>query len=73
MALTDRDALIRLWTATAGASWEQKTNWNTGADLSQWQGVKVNNQGRVVELCLAANNLRGLSGLTCCSLFLACA
>lgn len=68
MVLADRDALIALWNATAGVGWEQDAHWNTDADLSQWQGVKVNDQGDVVELCLTANNLRGLSDLTFCSL-----
>ncbi|CAN0571569.1 unnamed protein product, partial [Laminaria digitata] len=60
MASTDRDALVALYNATDGAHWKRKTNWNTSADLSQWHGIKVNGQGRVVELHLSDNNLRGI-------------
>ncbi|CAM9229427.1 unnamed protein product [Pylaiella littoralis] len=60
MASTDRDALVALYNATDGANWNQKANWNTDADLSLWQGIAVNVQGRVVQLHLSGNNLRGL-------------
>ncbi|CAM9985878.1 unnamed protein product [Ectocarpus sp. 12 AP-2014] len=59
MAHTDRDALVSLYNATGGANWKQKANWDTGADLSQWCGIKVDDQGRVVELNLFWNNLQG--------------
>ncbi|CAM9346593.1 unnamed protein product, partial [Hapterophycus canaliculatus] len=60
MASTDRGALIALYNATGGAGWAHNKNWNTGADLSRWDGVEVNDQGRVVKLSLGANNLRGI-------------
>ncbi|CAM9610550.1 unnamed protein product [Ectocarpus sp. 6 AP-2014] len=59
MASTDRDVLVALYNATEGANWENSTNWGTDADLSQWFGAKVNDQGRVVLLDLPVNNLRG--------------
>ncbi|CAN0085093.1 unnamed protein product [Pylaiella littoralis] len=59
MAQTDRDALIVLYHATDGPNWNQKTNWNTDADLSVWHGVKVNGDDRMVKLYLRDNNLRG--------------
>ncbi|CAN0291991.1 unnamed protein product, partial [Ectocarpus sp. 8 AP-2014] len=59
MASTDRDVLVALYNATEGANWENSTNWITGAELSQWYGVTVNDQGRVVQLALHRNNLRG--------------
>lgn len=61
MAHTDRDALVALYNATGGANWKQKTNWDTGVDLSQWCGIKVDEQGRVVELNLFWNNLQGIT------------
>ncbi|CAN0294503.1 unnamed protein product, partial [Laminaria digitata] len=60
MPSTGRDALVALYDATDGANWKKSTNWNKGADLSLWHGVKVNDQGRVVELHLTSNNLRGI-------------
>lgn len=73
MASTDRDVLLVLYRSTGGDTWKQKEKWNTGADLSEWHGVVVNDQGRVVELDLAYNNLQGILkayyvGITCCSL-----
>lgn len=65
MASTDRDLLLALYTATDGANWKDSTSWGTDADVSQWYGVGVNNQGRVVELALSYNNLRGILGPTC--------
>eukprot|EP00752_Nemacystus_decipiens_P017045 g15262.t1 len=59
MAQTDREALVALYIATDGPNWENKTNWDTDADLSAWFGVTANDQGRVVELSLSGNNLRG--------------
>ncbi|CAN0031419.1 unnamed protein product [Pylaiella littoralis] len=55
----DRDALTAIFIATNGTNWMREENWNMSADLSLWQGVKVNDQGRVVELHLSHNNLRG--------------
>lgn len=60
MAQTDREALVALYNATGGENWSTYTNWNTGADLSEWHGVKVNGQGRVVVLKLVSNNLQGI-------------
>ncbi|CAN0431238.1 unnamed protein product, partial [Laminaria digitata] len=56
MASTERDALVALYNATDGANSKEPTNWNKGADLSLWHGIKVNDQGRVVELHLPSNN-----------------
>ena len=61
MATTDRCALAALYNATGGSGWTNKTNWHTAADLSEWYGVKLNGQGRVVELHLPFNDLRGTS------------
>ncbi|CAM9533498.1 unnamed protein product, partial [Hapterophycus canaliculatus] len=59
MAQTDRDALLALYDATDGPKWTNNTSWNTDADLSEWHGVKLNGEGRVAELSLDENNLRG--------------
>lgn len=65
MGHADRHALVAFHNATGGASWRHKENWDTDADLSQWHGIEVNGQGRVVALSLPLNNLRGI--VTCCS------
>ncbi|CAN0451443.1 unnamed protein product, partial [Pylaiella littoralis] len=59
MAETDRAALVALYNATGGAKWYNNRNWCTNATLSQWYGVDVDTQGRVVKLALNSNNLQG--------------
>ncbi|CAN0240827.1 unnamed protein product, partial [Ectocarpus sp. 4 AP-2014] len=59
MSQTDREALVALYNATGGAEWKKNRNWNTSAALSQWHGVEMNFEGRVVKLTLRSNNLRG--------------
>lgn len=59
----DREALLILFRATGGHLWRRKDNWNTDAGLSSWHGVTVNDDGRVIELCLKRNNLQGRSFL----------
>lgn len=59
MMSADRDALVALFRSTGGANWKKKDNWDTDADLSQWHGVKVDDQGRVAKVLLYNNNLQG--------------
>ncbi|CAN0367511.1 unnamed protein product [Ectocarpus sp. 6 AP-2014] len=59
MSAMDRAALVALFRATDGAKWKTSTNWNTDAELATWAGIKVNHEGRVVELILRNNNLNG--------------
>ncbi|CAM9639467.1 unnamed protein product [Ectocarpus sp. 6 AP-2014] len=59
MASTDREALSTVFRLTGGAGWRRRRNWDTDAALETWEGVKVNNQGRVVTLDLPGNNLQG--------------
>lgn len=60
MPSPDRDVLLALFRSTCGTNWRRNDNWGKNADLSQWHGVKANNQGRVVELSLSGNNLEGI-------------
>ena len=60
MASTDREALVALFHSTGGPGWARRGNWDTDAALATWEGVKVNDQGRVVELTLGSNNLQGV-------------
>lgn len=57
--MADRDVLVGLFQSTGAAEWKRKDNWDTDTDISLWYGVKVNEQGRVVELFLVDNYLRG--------------
>ena len=65
MASTDRDVLLVFYRSTDGPNWIDNTNWGTDAALSDWKGVKTNDEGRVLELDLEDNNLRGTVGLSC--------
>ena len=56
---TDRDVLVALYQATAGASWTNSDNWLADAPIGTWYGVTTNQNGRVTELDLSENGLRG--------------
>lgn len=58
-SVTDREALVALYNATGGANWRDSANWLSDAPLDDWYGVKTDSDGRVVEISLWANNLRG--------------
>ena len=55
----DREALEALYNATGGANWLETTNWMTSSTLSTWHGVTTDNEGRVTELNLTRNQLKG--------------
>lgn len=57
----DRKALETLFHTTGGSGWKNNKGWCTDPDLSRWYGVTVNEHGRVEELCLGYNNLRGMA------------
>ena len=59
VTVSDRAALTALYEATDGANWNDSTNWLTEAPLEQWHGIRVDDAGRVVEIDLRINNLRG--------------
>ena len=54
----DRDTLVALYDATGGYNWTTQTNWMTDNPISTWHGVTVED-GRVISLSLAQNNLTG--------------
>ena len=59
----DRFALTRMFARLRGYQWFQSSNWLTDAPLSQWWGVTTDpSTGRVVQLRLSRNNLRGQLG-----------
>ena len=58
-AASDRLALEALCKSCGGADWRVKDGWMTEAELGEWEGVTVDEEGRVVTLMLYANNLAG--------------
>ena len=57
--LTDRDVLELLFESTEGQSWINHDNWLTAAPLDSWHGVSTDASGRVQQLSLIKNGLRG--------------
>ena len=56
----DRAALVALYNATDGPNWINNYNWLSDAPMgTAWFGVKTDASGRVVELNLGRNRLRG--------------
>ena len=55
----DRTALLQLYNATGGDNWLESTNWLTSRALSTWYGVTTDSQGRITELNLTRNQLKG--------------
>ena len=55
----DYYTLVELHKATDGPNWDDKTNWQSAAPLGEWYGVTTDASGRVTELILSDNNLRG--------------
>ena len=69
-ASKDRDALMALYSATNGllgkilglvkaGGWKKRKGWGTSRPLGEWHGVTVDGGGRVGQLDLRDNNLKG--------------
>ncbi len=54
-----REALIALYNSTDGPSWLNNVNWLTSHPIGLWFGVTVDERGRVTELMLPYNKMRG--------------
>ena len=52
-------ALHALYNATGGANWTNSDNWLSDTPLSDWHGIKTDDDGRVTEIYLIGNNLSG--------------
>ena len=52
-------ALRALYHATEGDSWDNNDNWLSDAPLSDWHGIRTDDESRVVEIYLNDNNLSG--------------
>lgn len=55
----DRNVLVAFYESTGGQQWSDKSNWLSDRPLESWYGVTVNAEGRVTEIDLPNNNLRG--------------
>lgn len=51
--------LTDFYLVTHGDRWKNNSGWCTDAPLSQWHGVTIDPQGRVIGLNLRHNNLTG--------------
>ena len=58
--VVDRDILVAFYNATNGDSWHDTSNWNSGASLDEWSGVKTSG-GRVTEIHLGYKGLNRVS------------
>jgi hypothetical protein len=56
---SDRLALEAVFKSCGGAGWKKKGGWMTDAALGEWEGVTVDEEGRVIKLALGSNNLAG--------------
>ncbi len=56
---SDREALVALYNATAGASWTNKDGWLTNTHIDHWRGVTTDISGNITRLDLGDNNLSG--------------
>lgn len=56
----DREVLELLYESLDGANWITQTNWLSDEDLSKWDGVYLDNNGRVHTVSLNFNGLRGV-------------
>ena len=59
MVEADRAALVALYIATDGPSWNHSANWATDAPIGEWQGVVTDAAGRVMYLKLSENRMNG--------------
>ena len=56
----EREVLYTFYLTTGGESWTNNNNWLTNEPLSEWYGVTADDDGSIVRLNLAENNLRGV-------------
>ena len=59
--LTEREVLLRLYTATGGPEgcWQEVAHWGSERPVAEWYGVFVDGTGQVESLILAGNGLQG--------------
>ena len=55
----DRDALVALYHATGGPNWTNNEHWLGDRPVEEWYGITTGSIGRVTDLELQENGLRG--------------
>ena len=55
----EKTTLITFYNATGGDDWKINTNWCSDKDVSEWYGITVNGDGKVVGINLKDNKLSG--------------
>lgn len=55
----DRGFLIAFYHATGGPDWTNRTNWLSEKHIDEWFGVNTDVEGRVTDLNLGSNGLKG--------------
>ena len=56
---TDWEALVALYNSTGGPNWNRNNNWLSDMPISEWEGVTIDDNGRVTNLSLYDNQLSG--------------
>ena len=49
---TDSLALVKIYTIADGANWKESRRWDLEKPMTDWPGIKLNNEGRVIELSI---------------------
>lgn len=58
---TDSLALVALFNSTNGEEWDNNDNWLVvGAPIYTWEGISLDENGRVIKINLFRNNLNGI-------------
>jgi hypothetical protein len=52
-------ALVQLYFSCRGPEWRRAKNWSTSQPLHSWEGVILQNDGKISDLLLNGNNLKG--------------
>jgi hypothetical protein len=61
----DYDALISFFETNSSELWSDTTNWSSyGTNISDWAGITVNENNRVIGIDLPSNGLEDISSLT---------
>lgn len=55
----DREALVALYDATSGPTWDDSENWLSDLPINTWHGVTTDEDGYVTSIVLRDNNLVG--------------
>ncbi len=54
---TDREVLVTFYNALDGPNWEDSGNWLSDAPLGEWDGVRTDDNGRVIWLQMGGQGL----------------